>query len=116
MKTFFTLLATIMSLSAYTIVGVHANCAICPKAVGGAGFNSRCTQSNGDITRCRCVFLIPVILFDPGGTYRQNRYLIKKGGASYWCFYDQNGNSDSDRSSNLCPSRVGTGSQCPGSC
>ncbi|KIK78066.1 hypothetical protein PAXRUDRAFT_775000 [Paxillus rubicundulus Ve08.2h10] len=80
MKTFFTLLATIISLSAYTIVGVHANCTICPKTVCSAGFNSKCTQSNGDITRCRCIFLIPVILFDPGSTYRQNRYLIKKGG------------------------------------
>ncbi|KIK76428.1 hypothetical protein PAXRUDRAFT_429621 [Paxillus rubicundulus Ve08.2h10] len=53
MKTFLTLLAAIISLSAYTLVGVHAKCAICPKTVAGAPLKSQCTQSGGDITRCQ---------------------------------------------------------------
>ncbi|KIJ15162.1 hypothetical protein PAXINDRAFT_169327 [Paxillus involutus ATCC 200175] len=53
MKTFLTLLAAITSLSAYTLVGVHATCAICPPSTGGMSLatGSGCTDSKG-ITTC----------------------------------------------------------------
>jgi hypothetical protein len=52
MKTFLTLLAAITYLSAYTLVGVYAKCAICPTSTGG-GFNlvNKCTDTKG-VTTC----------------------------------------------------------------
>ncbi|KIK79849.1 hypothetical protein PAXRUDRAFT_160148 [Paxillus rubicundulus Ve08.2h10] len=50
MKTVLSLLAIITSLSAYTLVCVHAKCAMCPSTMYGW------------------------FLFDPGGAYCQSRY------------------------------------------
>ncbi|KAF8835695.1 hypothetical protein BDN67DRAFT_404036 [Paxillus ammoniavirescens] len=66
MKTFLTLLAAIASLSAYTLVGVHANCALCPTTIEGRSFASRCADKAGKIT---C-------------TYEQ------QGQSSRHCYYD----------------------------
>ncbi|KAF8838664.1 hypothetical protein BDN67DRAFT_971213 [Paxillus ammoniavirescens] len=53
MKTFLTLLAVITSLSAYTLVGVHAGCAHCPKTLSsGASLTSSCTNADRSITSC----------------------------------------------------------------
>ncbi|KIJ10725.1 hypothetical protein PAXINDRAFT_172082 [Paxillus involutus ATCC 200175] len=43
MKTFLTLLAAITSLSAYTLVGVHALCPICPNTMNDVGLYNHCT-------------------------------------------------------------------------
>ncbi|KIK92074.1 hypothetical protein PAXRUDRAFT_830300 [Paxillus rubicundulus Ve08.2h10] len=48
MRLFATLLASIVSLSAYTLVNVHAGCAICPPAVANKSLLSHCTNSFGD--------------------------------------------------------------------
>ncbi|KAF8838665.1 hypothetical protein BDN67DRAFT_971217 [Paxillus ammoniavirescens] len=53
MKTFLTLLAVITSLSAYTLVGVHAECPNCPKALGlSVTWLSSCTNADRSITSC----------------------------------------------------------------
>jgi hypothetical protein len=53
MKTFLTLLAAITSLSAYTFVGVHAECAICPDVLqSGESLSADCANV-WDETQCR---------------------------------------------------------------
>ncbi|KAF8839580.1 hypothetical protein BDN67DRAFT_969786 [Paxillus ammoniavirescens] len=47
MKTFLTLLAAITYLSAYTLVGVHATCAVCTPAVDGISLTGTCTNNKG---------------------------------------------------------------------
>ncbi|KAF8838354.1 hypothetical protein BDN67DRAFT_971632 [Paxillus ammoniavirescens] len=45
MKTFLTLLAVVTSLSAYTLVGVHASCAVCPQPTeANVWLKSTCTR------------------------------------------------------------------------
>ncbi|KAF8837250.1 hypothetical protein BDN67DRAFT_973233 [Paxillus ammoniavirescens] len=51
MKTFLTLLTVITSLSAYTLVGVHARCPNCPATVGGVKLTSKCIS--GGTTSCK---------------------------------------------------------------
>ncbi|KIJ06637.1 hypothetical protein PAXINDRAFT_20170 [Paxillus involutus ATCC 200175] len=96
MKNFLTLLAAIASLSAYTLVGVHAACATCPKTMsGGWGW---------------------LFLFDPGDAYRQGRYQKNRKGASLWCYYDSNANLNTDRSSAGCGGGAKKTSTCPKGC
>ncbi|KAF8839204.1 hypothetical protein BDN67DRAFT_970427 [Paxillus ammoniavirescens] len=54
MKTFLTLLTAIAPLSAHTLVGVRAKCAICPSSVGGKKFElvDKCTDRMGVTTSC----------------------------------------------------------------
>ncbi|KAF8836380.1 hypothetical protein BDN67DRAFT_1014748 [Paxillus ammoniavirescens] len=70
MKTFLTLLTAITSLSAYTLMGVHAGCPICLTSVGGAAFRNRCTV-NG-LTACQYQVM------------EKN----KPPGAVIYCYYD----------------------------
>ncbi|KIK80162.1 hypothetical protein PAXRUDRAFT_159379 [Paxillus rubicundulus Ve08.2h10] len=53
MKSFLTLFAAIISLGAYTLVGVHAGCAVCPTPSHEAGFKFRdqCI-TDGITTQC----------------------------------------------------------------
>ncbi|KIK74032.1 hypothetical protein PAXRUDRAFT_836090 [Paxillus rubicundulus Ve08.2h10] len=88
MRTFLTL-AAITSLSAYTLVGVHAKCAICPSKVDGRSSTSRCTSSTG-ITTCR---------YEPAG--QSGRY----------CYYNNQGVLQQD-SSSKCPASANTGNNC----
>ncbi|KIK73545.1 hypothetical protein PAXRUDRAFT_178145 [Paxillus rubicundulus Ve08.2h10] len=70
MKTSLTRLIVTISLSAYTLVGVHAKCPLCPASVGGVALTKRCTNS---------------------GTYRQSRYQKLPVGPGGWirhCEYD----------------------------
>ncbi|KAF8840008.1 hypothetical protein BDN67DRAFT_676803 [Paxillus ammoniavirescens] len=91
MKTFLTLLTAITSLSAYTLVGVHAKCPNCPAAVGGVNLHYKCTIA--DTTTCQ---------------YQKTGRMIK----NLSCYYSTNGslNSGSDAS---CPKTVQTGNTCP---
>ncbi|KIK96524.1 hypothetical protein PAXRUDRAFT_138237 [Paxillus rubicundulus Ve08.2h10] len=66
MKTFLTLLVAITSLSASTLVGVHAECAVCPPTLGDAAPYTACTQDG--ITAC--------------GRYK------KTGGSKVRCYYN----------------------------
>ncbi|KIJ08956.1 hypothetical protein PAXINDRAFT_172696 [Paxillus involutus ATCC 200175] len=50
MKTFLTLLAAIVALSAYALVGVHEKCAVCPSSIDGRSLASGCTNNAGTIT------------------------------------------------------------------
>ncbi|KAF8839971.1 hypothetical protein BDN67DRAFT_981380 [Paxillus ammoniavirescens] len=70
MQFFLTLLASIASLSAYTLVGVHAltACTTCPSSVAGQALVSRCVDSKS-ITYCQ---------------YNVNRFLKKPT----FCNYD----------------------------
>ncbi|KAF8835379.1 hypothetical protein BDN67DRAFT_975356, partial [Paxillus ammoniavirescens] len=54
MQFFLTLLASIASLSAYTLVGVHAltACTTCPSSIGGRALVSRCVN-NKSVTYCQ---------------------------------------------------------------
>ncbi|KAF8834065.1 hypothetical protein BDN67DRAFT_976263, partial [Paxillus ammoniavirescens] len=79
MKNFLTLLAAITSLSAYTLVGVHAMCAVCPKSMSSSGLKSQCLTNGGERTRCQ--------------------YPIKNTKAFLWCYFDSEGTLDSDQSS-----------------
>ncbi|KIK72310.1 hypothetical protein PAXRUDRAFT_836488 [Paxillus rubicundulus Ve08.2h10] len=93
MKTFLTLLATIISLSAYTLVGVRAKCPICPGSVAGTALGNQCTF-NG-ITACQYPN-------DHVGAVRNPIY----------CYYNENGSLDKD--SNYCPKTVNTNNNaCP---
>jgi len=47
MQFFLTLLASIASLSAYTLVGVHAVCALCPSNVAGEWNTKTCVGKLG---------------------------------------------------------------------
>ncbi|KAF8841610.1 hypothetical protein BDN67DRAFT_967035 [Paxillus ammoniavirescens] len=63
MKTFSALLAVIMSLSAHTLVGVHAiSCVACPRNIfrGGGAFISGCTDNKG-IAACQRVSFAPIV-------------------------------------------------------
>ncbi|KIK74675.1 hypothetical protein PAXRUDRAFT_528806 [Paxillus rubicundulus Ve08.2h10] len=87
MKTFLVLLTTITSLSAYTLVGVQADCPVCPPSMGGVKLHDGCT-SNGDTV---CWYQ----LTNQEGSFRFCEYewsgILKLGGAQ------------------KCPSRVQTG-------
>ncbi|KIK92385.1 hypothetical protein PAXRUDRAFT_830000 [Paxillus rubicundulus Ve08.2h10] len=55
MQLFSTLLASIVSLDAYTLVGVHANtvwCVACPKKFDNQELAGQCFDSPKQITRC----------------------------------------------------------------
>ncbi|KAF8837116.1 hypothetical protein BDN67DRAFT_230463 [Paxillus ammoniavirescens] len=96
MKTFLTLLVAITSLSAYTLVGVHAGCAICPETMFGWGLSSQCVPTGGDITRCE---------YQEHGT-----------GSSLWCYFDSNGTLDISASSYYCSGGAETRNTCPNDC
>ncbi|KIK77584.1 hypothetical protein PAXRUDRAFT_166404 [Paxillus rubicundulus Ve08.2h10] len=52
MQTFLTLLAAMISLSVYALVGVHAQrCPLCPPSLQGVSLNSKCVSKPG-ITQC----------------------------------------------------------------
>ncbi|KIK76122.1 hypothetical protein PAXRUDRAFT_835448 [Paxillus rubicundulus Ve08.2h10] len=46
MKTFLTVLAAITSLSACTLMGVHAKCALCPSIKGGQLWSTQCVANH----------------------------------------------------------------------
>ncbi|KIJ04982.1 hypothetical protein PAXINDRAFT_21738 [Paxillus involutus ATCC 200175] len=116
MKTFLTLLVAITSLSAYTLVGVHAKtkCATCPETVnnGSDGLEDSCYQNSG--------------------AYRQNRYGSKTGPEGFRCYYNvrtrlhtafqfdltvefsslQTNGGMNKGSNGACPKTVGTGTGC----
>ncbi|KIK80880.1 hypothetical protein PAXRUDRAFT_833259 [Paxillus rubicundulus Ve08.2h10] len=84
MQSFLMLIASIASLSAYTLVGVHANsllCAVCPSKVAGEWLTSRCIDDQGN-TICH---------YQDGETR---------------CFYDGHGNR-TGRDYFRCPGPVG---------
>ncbi|KIK72727.1 hypothetical protein PAXRUDRAFT_836385 [Paxillus rubicundulus Ve08.2h10] len=90
MKTFLTLLATISSLSTYTLVGVHAStkCAICPSSLNGAGLYYGCSYKGN--TACR--------------------YLISGTSQMIGCYYDDSKGTVTQGSNRaLCPKTVNTG-------
>ncbi|KIK80634.1 hypothetical protein PAXRUDRAFT_833411 [Paxillus rubicundulus Ve08.2h10] len=89
MKTFLTLLAVITYLNAYTLVGVHAKCAICPSSWGDVWLRSRCTR-NGT-TNC---------------VYQQ------KGALDISCHYNDKGSLLNESSHQWCPQLVETGYGC----
>ncbi|KIK77090.1 hypothetical protein PAXRUDRAFT_835120 [Paxillus rubicundulus Ve08.2h10] len=84
MKTFVTLLATLASLSAYTIVGVHAQCITCRSSMDGAALHDTCIT--GDVTTCE---------------------YENQAGLSFYCYYDSQG-SLRDHSNPSCVKNVGT--------
>ncbi|KIK73144.1 hypothetical protein PAXRUDRAFT_836315 [Paxillus rubicundulus Ve08.2h10] len=92
MKTFLTLLAAMTSLSAYTLVGVHATCATCPPSAGDLALATRCVDNNG-ITICN---------------------YEKAGITSRHCYYNNKGEFQKG-SSPLCKSNVQT-TTCPSLC
>ncbi|KAF8838082.1 hypothetical protein BDN67DRAFT_126719 [Paxillus ammoniavirescens] len=51
MRFFLTLLASIASLSTYTLMGVHAECAVCPPKVEGTSLVTHCLHASGN-THC----------------------------------------------------------------
>ncbi|KIK76624.1 hypothetical protein PAXRUDRAFT_832665 [Paxillus rubicundulus Ve08.2h10] len=91
MKTFLTLLAAITSLSAYTLVGVHATmkCSLCPPSTGGVPVYSACTN-NKNVTNCQ---------------YRIRALTLH-------CYYNDNG-SLAGGSHSSCPGNMGTSNICP---
>ncbi|KAF8835693.1 hypothetical protein BDN67DRAFT_974997 [Paxillus ammoniavirescens] len=89
MKTFLTLLAAITSLSAYTLVGVHANCAVCPTSIDGRQLANRCIDEAGT-TICQ---------------------YEKQSKSSRHCYY-KNG-AFQQGSNYLCPDNVEMGNACP---
>ncbi|KIK75559.1 hypothetical protein PAXRUDRAFT_835608 [Paxillus rubicundulus Ve08.2h10] len=98
MKFFLALLTAIISLSSYTFVGVHADCAGCGLVLNdGSTLISECTgRLAGGETKC---------------TYQK-----ANKGATFICHY-KNGNSALMGGSNLaCPRKAGRGacrSMCP---
>ncbi|KAF8837185.1 hypothetical protein BDN67DRAFT_973287 [Paxillus ammoniavirescens] len=89
MKTFLTLLAAITSLSAYTLVGVHAGCAICPTSLSGEKLYNVCATS-GKITSCEY----------------KNGVVVK-----FHCYYHPDGTRDK-ASDTGCLDNVDTGNDC----
>ncbi|KIK93791.1 hypothetical protein PAXRUDRAFT_828617 [Paxillus rubicundulus Ve08.2h10] len=89
MKTFLTLLAGIISLSAYTLLGVHAKCAICPYTVNAQTLVGSCPTDH-KYTACR-----------------YGNGVVPK----YNCFYKPNGARDAD-SDSACPDNTNTGNDC----
>jgi hypothetical protein len=74
MKTFLTLLAAIISLSAYTLVGVHATCAICPTSMNSVGsWPAHALRTTVSLLASESPSH-QLFLFDPGDAYRQSRY------------------------------------------
>ncbi|KIK77245.1 hypothetical protein PAXRUDRAFT_835050 [Paxillus rubicundulus Ve08.2h10] len=47
MQFFLMLLASITSLSIHTLVGVHANCAVCPPEIAGEWNSKTCVSKSG---------------------------------------------------------------------
>ncbi|KIK73866.1 hypothetical protein PAXRUDRAFT_836140 [Paxillus rubicundulus Ve08.2h10] len=66
MQFFLTLLASIASLSAYNLVGVHAVCALCPDEVIGEWLTKTCVDKLG-FTFCRYVSEEIVCLYTSDG-------------------------------------------------
>ncbi|KAF8835380.1 hypothetical protein BDN67DRAFT_975362 [Paxillus ammoniavirescens] len=88
MQFFLALLASIASLSAYTLVGVHAlaDCTTCPSSAGGLALVSRCVDGKS-ITHCH---------------YDRNRFMLK----STFCNYDNQGNLHANSKGTSCPSKA----------
>ncbi|KIK76366.1 hypothetical protein PAXRUDRAFT_436288 [Paxillus rubicundulus Ve08.2h10] len=97
MKTFLTLLAAIASLSAYTLVGVHAlKCAICPSSLRGILEGTKCASHTSEVNTY-CVYNRNI---DP---------LIAKS-----CRYGPNGSLLTQFSDPSCPTKVAmTSTDCP---
>ncbi|KAF8835531.1 hypothetical protein BDN67DRAFT_975214 [Paxillus ammoniavirescens] len=78
----------ITSLSAYTLMGVHAKCPICPTSVDGMELRNQCTVEG--LTAC------------------QYQVIISNGlpGAAIYCYYDGHGRLNKD--SDVCPQTVQT--------
>ncbi|KAF8833251.1 hypothetical protein BDN67DRAFT_976678 [Paxillus ammoniavirescens] len=93
MKTFLTLFAAI-TLSAYSLVGVHATqCAICPTSMGGASLLYGCNSVIHSVPRTTC-------------QYRQ-------GSTNRACTFNTDGVIMLEGSDASCPHRVSTGNKCP---
>ncbi|KIK80451.1 hypothetical protein PAXRUDRAFT_833520 [Paxillus rubicundulus Ve08.2h10] len=92
MKNLLTLLAAMTSLSAYTLVGVHATCAACPPSLGNLASTIRCVDNKG-ITFCN---------------------YEKAGITSRHCYYNNKGEIQI-HSNALCQGKVQT-TTCPSLC
>ncbi|KAF8837541.1 hypothetical protein BDN67DRAFT_181841 [Paxillus ammoniavirescens] len=91
MKAFFTLLTAITSLSAYTLVGVHAvnKCSTCPTSTGGVPVWSACVDHTG-VNHCE----------------------YRNGAVTLYCYYSSNGSRTSS-SHQSCPKKMDTTNVCP---
>ncbi|KIK75034.1 hypothetical protein PAXRUDRAFT_835174 [Paxillus rubicundulus Ve08.2h10] len=88
MKTLLTILATIASLSVYTLVGVHAKCGACPSSLSNnAVLSTQCTKKG--ITKC----------------------LYEDGESTLYCYFNKKGALQKN-SNKACPKNGGTANNC----